>query len=149
MQRSRERAQAGAQGVGIAGDELLDLAMGAFPDGRCMQQDLVTFCGKAQDTAAAIVGVVFDFDEAAARERFEGGGEGGAIHGQKRCDGRHRRRLGPVQRHQKGELAIGELKGSESFVKTARQGAGCTLHVEAEAAIPHEEGGLEREFFHT
>jgi len=123
--------------------------MGALPGGQGLKQNFMTFGGEAKDAAAAIVGVVFDFDEAAALEGLESGREGGAIHCEKRGDGGHGRGLGTVQRHQEGELAVGQLKGAQGFVKTARQGASGTLHVEAEAAIPHEESGLEREFFHT
>ena len=54
-----------------------------------------------EEAAAALVGFVGDdADEAAAFERFEGGGEGGAVHGEELRDGGHAGGLGAVERHE-------------------------------------------------
>ena len=102
---------------------------------------------KNEDATAAIGGILPDFDEAAALERFQRGGESGAIHGEQRSDGRHGWRLGPVEGDEQRELSIGEAEGAKRGVEATRKGAGCALHVETEAAVPDHEGGSERKLF--
>ena len=52
---------------------------------------------------------------------------------------------GPVQRHEQRKLPVGKPKRAEGLVESAGQGAGCALHVEAEAMVPHKQRGCIRE----
>ena len=116
--------------------------MGGLPGGHGGGKSFFAFCGEDEDAAAAVVGIGRDFDEAATFERLESGGEGGAIHGEKGCDGRHGWRLWAVKAHEERELAVGEAKGAERFIEAAGERAGGALHVETEAAVAHQKRGL-------
>jgi hypothetical protein len=113
-----------------------------LPDGHGGSESFFAFCGEDENAAAAVVGIGRDFDEAAALERLESGGEGGAIHGEKGCDGRHGWRFGAVKAHEERELAVGEAEGTESFVEAAGERASGALHVETEAAVADQKRGL-------
>lgn len=124
--------------------------MSGLPDGDSAGEQRPALRGEDEDAAAGVGLVRLHADEtgtdkAAAHERLEGGGEGGAVHGEKAGDGGHGRRRGAVQRHEQRELAVGEAERAEGRVKPAGQGAGGALHVKAEAMIPHEQRGGVRE----
>ena len=59
-------------------------------------------------------------------------------------DGRHGRRLGPVQSHEKRELLVGQSYRPQDLVEPARQRPSSTLRVKAQAAVAYLEGRLER-----
>lgn len=128
----RDSQETGAKRVELGrGEAGLDFGVGALPDGRGAGEQVPALCGQNEGSAAAIALRFGDADEAAALEGLEGGGEGGAVHGQQAGNGRHGRRLGLVQRHEQGKLPIGQAEGAEGPVETAGQGAGGALGVEA------------------
>lgn len=105
---SADGAQVLAQRIPIhAGNQLFNIFVGALPDGQGTGEEAPSFFSENQDAAAAVGGVVVDFDEAAALKRLQRGGQGGSIHGQQRSDRSHRWRLGTIERHEQGELSVG------------------------------------------
>jgi len=118
--------------------------VGRFPDRQGVGEDLPSFFGEDEDAAAAVGGVRGDFDQAPALQRFERGGEGGTVHGEQVGDGAHGGWRGAVERHEQGELAVGQAEGAQDFVEASSQGTCRTLDVEAKAGIPDEDGGFVR-----
>jgi hypothetical protein len=136
----RHRHQAGTQFVEIcAGEMALNFSVGAPPDWCGAGEQVPALCGQNQSAAAAIVLILLNADKAAALERLEGRGERGAVHGQQVCHRSHRRRLGPVQRHEQRKLPVGKPQRAEGLVETAGQSAGRALHVQAEAMVPYKQ----------
>ncbi len=114
--------------------------MGLLPDGDGRGEGFLARGGEAETAATAVAGIAGDEDEAAALEGLEGRGEGGAVHSEERCHGRHGGGLGAVEGHQHGELAVGEAGGAKGVVEAPSEGAGGALYVEAEAAIANTQG---------
>jgi hypothetical protein len=143
VQTLAEVAEGAAEVVGGAGGELVfEVVVGLAPGGEGAGEEAAAIAGELEDAAAAVGGVGGDFDQAAALERLEGGGEGGAVHGEEVGDGAHGGGLRPVEGHEQRELAIGQAEGAEGDVESAGEGAGGALDVEAEAAVPNEEGSF-------
>ena len=103
--------------------------MGLLPERHGCGEKSLTRRSKFQAAAAPVGGVGEDGDQATPLERFERGGERGAIHGEEGGHGCHTRRLGAIERHQKRKLAIGQAMGAQHFIETASEGARRPLHV--------------------
>ncbi len=145
---SGERLQTLAQLVGIpVRNEVLDLVVRALPHGNSSGEQAFSLGRENQNTVAPIRWVPGDFDQAAACQGFQCSGEGGAIHGEKRRHGAHGRWFRPIQRHEQGKLSVGQVKGTQDFIKAPRQRAGRALHMKTETAVPNQKGGFIREFF--
>jgi hypothetical protein len=133
---SRESAQASAEFVGISiGNELLDLMVRLFPGRKRTSEQAFPLGSELQNAAAAIGGVLRHFEQSATFKRFQSSGQRGAIHGEQRGYWAHGRRLGAIQRHEKGELSIGKVEWTQDFVEAARQGASRALHMKTEATV--------------
>jgi hypothetical protein len=141
---SGEGAKVSAEAVGIAAvEEGFGLLAGALPDGNGAGEEGFALGGEVQKAAAAVGRVGRNFQEAAAPERFEGGGEGRSVHAKEIGDGRHARRVGTIEGHEEGKLTIGEFDGTKCVVEAASESSGGTLHVETEAAVTNPECSLE------
>jgi hypothetical protein len=93
-----ERAEGGAEGGGVGvGDLFVEFVVSLAPDGEGLGEEVAAFGGELEEAAAAVFAVEGDFDEATALEGLEGGGEGGAIHGEEVGDGRHGWGFGAVE----------------------------------------------------
>ena len=57
----------------------------------------------------------------------------------------HGRWLRTIERHQKRELPVGQVQRAQGIIEEAGKMARRPLCVQAQAAIPHYQGGLERE----
>jgi hypothetical protein len=143
-----ESAEAGAKAVGIfVRDELLDFLVRLLPDGNGACQQISAFGGELENAAAMVRGAGRYLDQAAAFERLQGGGERGPIHAEQGCHGADGRGLGAIERHQEGELAVGQAEGTKHLIESPGQGSGGALDVKAKAAIPDQKGGFIRECF--
>ena len=123
--------------------------MSFLPDRKGAGEKLAPLVGEHEDAAAAVVRVMGDFDEATALERFQGGGERRAIHGEQGSDRAHRWRFGAVEGHEKRELPIGEVEGPEGFVEAPGENSRGTLHVEAETVVADHQSCLVGQRFST
>ena len=90
-----------------------------------------------------------NLDQAAPLQRLQRGGEGGSIHGEQGSDRPHCRRLGAIERHQQGELSVGEFEGAKFFVEAPAKGARRTLHMEAKTSVLDHQCCLEGQRFCT
>lgn len=145
---SGERLQALAKFVGIpTGNEVLDFMMGALPNRNGASEQTFSLGGESQDTISAIRGVLGNFDQPSAFQWFQSCCQGGPIHGEQRGHGAHRRWFRPIQRHEQRKLSVGQVKGTQDLVESARQCAGGPLHMKAETAIPNQQGCFIRQFF--
>lgn len=131
------------------GKRLLDLRMRALPDRNRAQQQLMSLVGKAQYAASPISRIRRDLHQSTPFQRLQRGRQRGPIHRQQGSDRPHGRRRGSVQRHQERELSVGQIKGPQLIIETPRQSACCALHMQAEAAIPHQQSCFVRELFST
>lgn len=138
--RSRQRSEGGA-GVSGFGEAGLDEGVFALPDGEGGGEESASGIGEGKFAATAVGGVLGDLDEGAAFEGLEGGGEGGAVHGEKGCDFGDVGWCGAVERHQDGKLAVSEAERGKSAVELAGERAGGALGMEAETGIADVERG--------
>ena len=90
-----------------------------------------------------------DFYQAAALQRLQRGGQRRPIHRKQGSDRPHRRRLRTIERHQQGELPVGEVEGAKFFIESPRQGARRTLHMETETTILDQQSCLVGQRFCT
>lgn len=142
---SAERTQVHPKAFGIvAGKLLLHGTVRRLPDRYRLRKQLASF-GREDQNATAAVGCIFrDLHKSATFQRFQRGGQRGAIHCQEGSHGAHGRRNGTIKRHQERELPIGEIKRAKSLIKASSQGARRTLDVQAQTAIPHQESRFVR-----
>jgi len=93
---------------------------------------------RERESAIALIGFIHgDLDQPAALKRFQIGGQGCAVHRKQLRHAADRRRLGPIERHQKRELAVGQCKRAERIVEAAGEGARGALHMQAQACVTH------------
>ena len=128
---------------------MLDLVVGLLPHGNGACEEGASLGREYQDAAAAVGWVGRHFDQAAALQWLEGGGQRGSIHGKQSGDGAHGRRLGAIEGHQQRELAVGQFEGAEGFIEPAGQGAGGALDVKTEAAISNKKSSFVRKQIYT
>jgi hypothetical protein len=121
--------------------------MSALPDGDRADEQVSSFGGKNQDAASPIGGVLRNVDKATTLQRLQGGGQCGSIHGEEGSNGAHRGWLGTIQGHQKRKLTVGQTEGTEDFIEAAGEGAGSSLDMKAETAVPHLKGRFVRQRF--
>jgi hypothetical protein len=126
-----------------------NLFVSALPYRKGKRQQVAGFVGKDEDAAPAVVRILLDFDQAAALKRLQRRGQGSPIHRKQGSDRPHRRRLGTIERHKQGELAVCKFKGAQFFIEAPGQGACCALHMEAETSILHYQRCLVRQRFCT
>jgi hypothetical protein len=117
---SGEGAEALAEAVGVAvAEEAFNLLAGAFPEGDGAGEEGFAPGREVEQAAAAVGGIGGDFEQATALERFEGGGEGGAIHAEEIGHRGHTGRVGAIEGHEQRKLPIGELGGTKCVVEAA------------------------------
>jgi len=142
--RSRQHAQRVAQVIRAA-DQPLDLGMRFPPDRISFGQQRTTRRRQSKSPAAAVLFVDRDFQQPASFERLKIGRESGAIHRKERGNAAECRWLRAIERHQQRELTAGEIERTQHVVEATRQCARSTVHVQAQAAVPHQMGGGERQ----
>lgn len=87
-----------------------------LPDRQGARQKRPAFVGEDQYAAAAVVWILLNLDEATALKRFQRGGQSGPIHRKQRSDGPHRRRLGAIERHEEGKLAVSKFEAAQFLI---------------------------------
>jgi hypothetical protein len=146
LERSAEGAEVVAEaGWVAAGQKGFQFAAETLPDGDSTGEEFSAVDAEAEPTATVVGRVACDFEQAAACERLQRGGQGGAVHAQQIGHRRDARRVRAIERHEERKLAVGEVKGAEGFVEAAGESAGGALDMEAEAEIANPEAGFERE----
>jgi len=128
---------------------LFNFFVSALPYGNRTRQQGSPFVGEDENAAATVVRIGFDFDEAAALKRLQSGGQGGSIHGEQGSDGAHGRRLGTIERHEQGELPVGEFEGAQFLIETPGQGTCRTLHMETQTSVFDHESCFKGQRFCT
>jgi hypothetical protein len=116
--------------------------MSLFPYRNGTRQRPSSLWRQDHQTAAAVLRVPGDADQAAALERLDSGSQGGPVHGQKRSHSRHPGWFRTVQREQQGELPVGEADRTEGMIEAPSQGPGGSLHVKTETGIADKVSGL-------
>jgi hypothetical protein len=91
-----------------------------FPYRRSLRQKIPALRCQTQQSATPVVGIDLDRYQPAALQRFQCRSQSGAIHRQQFRDGSHTGRFRPIQRHQQGELPVGESKRLESLIEAPR-----------------------------
>lgn len=87
INRLQQNAQTGPKTIGInILEQRFNITVALLPDGDRGCEHRSSLRGQAHPAAAPIGGVFSDGDQSAPLERFERGGEGGAIHGEESCD---------------------------------------------------------------
>ena len=121
--------------------------MRGLPDRAGVREQAPAFFGEDENAAATVGRVGRNADQSSALERLQRCGKSSAIHGEKGRYRAHGRRGRPVQRHEQGELSVGEAEGAQDFIKAPSQCARRPLHVKAEAGVPDKDGGFVRKRF--
>src|SRR6185437_5657631 len=88
--------------------------------------------GDDETAAALVLSIDRDLDEAAPLERLEVRGQRGAVHGERRRDLAHDRRLGLIERDEQRELPMGQANRAQHIVEIARERARRALDANAE-----------------
>ena len=100
MGQSGEVAQATPEKLWIyVFEQRGNIAVGTLPDRHRRSKQRFALCGQAEKSAASVGSAFGDRDQASSLERFEGSGEGGAIHGEQSRDGCDAWRLGTIEGH--------------------------------------------------
>ena len=115
--------------------------MGGLPEVDRADEEGLAGVGQDQPPGAAVIAVRLDRHQPPAFEWLQRGGQGRAVHGEKRGDCAHRRRRRPVQRHEKRELPAGQGERAERVVETPRERARRPLAVQAKAVVADVQGG--------
>lgn len=125
-----------AQRVPIdARNMLFDLFVSALPDRKSTGEQAAPFRGEDEDAAAAVGGVGADSNQAAPLQRLQGRGQGGSIHRQQGSDGPHGWRFRTIERHQQGELPVGEGEWAQLLVETTGKRTRRALHMKTKATV--------------
>lgn len=106
-------------------------------------QDLLSPLRKREKPRALICRVIGLDHQPPGGQGLERGREGRAVHSEQPGHGAYRRGLWHIERHEEGELPIGEPDGLQRLIEAACDGTGSALQVQAEAGIADRDRGLE------
>jgi hypothetical protein len=140
-----ESSQVAPQTIEVAVlQERLNFQVGMLPDWHRIGEQSPALSRQTQPSTTPVSRIWADLDQAAALQRLECGGQGGAIHGQQRGHRPHARRLRTIQRHQQRELAVRQPHRAQCVVETPCQRPCRPLHVQTEATIANQQRSFKR-----
>jgi hypothetical protein len=140
-----EGTQIAPQTIGVAlWQERFNFQVGILPDWRSVGEQGPALSRQTHPSTTPVCRIWGYLDQAAALQRLDCGGQGGAIHGQQRCHRPHAGRLRTIQRHEQRELTIGQPDRPQCRVEIPGQCPCRPLHVQTEATIANPQRGCKR-----
>jgi hypothetical protein len=140
-----ERPQVAAQAIGVAvRQQCFHFQVGSLPDRRSVGEQSPALSCQADPSTTPVRRIGGDLDQAAALQRLQCGGQGGAIYSEQRCHRPHARRLRTIQRHQQRVLTVRQPDRPQCLVEIPRQRPRRPLHVQTEATIANPQRNFKR-----
>jgi hypothetical protein len=140
-----ESTQVAAQTIGIGvRQQCFNFQVGILPDRRSVGEQGPALSRQTQPSTTPVSRIGVDLDQTAPLQRLKCGGQGGAIHGQQRGHRPHARRLRTIQRHEQGELTVGQPDRAQCLVKIPCECPCRPLHVQTEATIADPQRNFKR-----